>query len=99
MARAIRTKRWKYCVEAPGLKGGEASGSDHYVESELYDLEYDPYELTNLIGQESHRAACDVLKERLLQRMQEAGEEPPTIENAPAIQRFQRRVTQAEAES
>ena len=98
MARAIRTKRWKYCVEAPGLKGGEASGSDHYVESELYDLEYDPYELTNLIGQESHRAACDVLKERLLRRMQDAGEEPPTIENAPVIQRFQRRVTQAEAE-
>ena len=99
VARAIRTKRWKYCVEAPGLKGGEASGSDRYVESELYDLEYDPYELTNLIGQESHRAACDVLKERLLRRMREAGEEPPTIENAPVIQRFQRRVTQAEAES
>ena len=99
VARAIRTKRWKYCVEAPGLKGGEASGSDRYVESELYDLEYDPYELTNLIGQESHRAACDVLKERLLRRMREAGEEPPTIENAPVIQRFQRRVTQAKAES
>ena len=99
VARAVRTQRWKYCVEAPDRKGGEVSKSDRYVESELYDLACDPYELTNLIGLESHRETADVLKARLLRRMVQAGEDAPEIVDADPIPAFQRRVTSAEAHS
>ncbi len=52
------------------------------MESELYDLEADPYELDNLIGMSSHRQLCDILKEKLLGQMRMAGETEPQIENA-----------------
>jgi len=69
------------------------------VEQYLYDLEYDPYELTNLIGWESHRQASDVLKARLIRRMVQAGEAAPVIHNAPVIPKGQRKVSEAEADS
>ena len=99
VGRAVRTHRWKYGVTAPEKSGWETPGSDEYVEQYLYDLEYDPYELTNLIGWESHRQTCDVLKERLIRRMVAAGEDAPVIHNAPAIPQGQRKVTEAEAYS
>ena len=82
VGRAIRTHRWKYAVTAPGRDPILDSGSDWYVESELYDLEADPYELDNLIGMSSHRQLCDILKEKLLGQMRMAGETEPQIENA-----------------
>lgn len=99
VGRAVRTKRWKYGVDAPGKSGNEYSGSDEYVEQYLYDLEFDPYELTNLIGWESHRQAADVLKARLIRRMVQAGEAAPVIHNAPKIPKGQRKVSEAEAHS
>lgn len=100
VARSVRTQRWKYCVEAPGLDGGEKPAADTYVESELYDLAYDPYELTNLIGLESHRQTCDILRERLIRRIVMAREPQPVIENASHPREgFQRHVTEAEAKS
>lgn len=83
VGRAIRTHRWKYAVTAPGKDPFLDSGSDRYVESELYDLEEDPYELDNLIGMSSHRQLCDILKEKLIRQMKMAGETEPQIENAP----------------
>ena len=83
VARAIRTHRWKYAVTAPGRDPILDSGSDWYVESELYDLEADPYELDNLIGMPSHRQLCDILKEKLLGQMRMAGETEPQIADAP----------------
>lgn len=59
IGRAIRTRKWKYSVSAPNSSRTDAPGSDRYVEEFLYDLETDPYELTNLIGLESHRAVAD----------------------------------------
>jgi len=97
VGRAVRTKRWKYCVTAPDKDGNTHPGSDEYVEQYLYDLEYDPYELTNLIGWESHRQTADVLKARLIRRMVQVGEAVPVIHNAPTIPKGQRRVTEAEA--
>ena len=55
VGRAIRTRRWKYSVVAPGKDGNKDAGSDRYVEDCLYDLQADPYELVNLAG--SHRTA------------------------------------------
>jgi arylsulfatase A-like enzyme len=97
VGRAVRTHRWKYSVFAPGKNGNHDSESDHYVEEFLYDLECDPYELTNLIGLKSHEETADVMRERLLRRMSAAGEATPTIEKAPSRPGGQRRVTPEEA--
>ena len=83
VGRAIRSKRWKYAVSAPGKDSWQDSHSDSYIEAELYDLLADPYELNNLAGLASHRVVCDVLRSRLIKRMIEAGEDEPIIEPAP----------------
>lgn len=93
VGRAIRTKRWKYCVAAPDLDGWEAPGSKHYVETLLFDLQADPYELTNLAGIASYREVADDLKKRLIARMVEAGEEAPIIDSAEPRAAGQRRVS------
>ena len=79
VGRAVRTKRWKYSVRAVGKPGGKASGSEAYTEDFLYDLKSDPYELHNLITYESHAAVAERMRERLLRRMKEAGEDGPAI--------------------
>ena len=68
-----------------------------YIEEYLYDLQADPYELTNLIGRESHQEVAVVMRQRLIRRMQEVGEVAPKIEVATPITSGQRRVTAAEA--
>lgn len=83
VGRVIRTHRWKYHIHAPDADPWTDPGSDRYVEASLYDLQVDPYELNNLIGLHSHRKLCDHLKERLIQRMVDAGETAPEIGNAP----------------
>ena len=97
VGRAIRTRRWKYAVTAPDRHGGRDIGSDHYVEEFLYDLQHDPYELANLVGYESHTEVVRVLRERLIQRMVQAGEAVPVIEPALPRRSGQRRVTATEA--
>lgn len=82
VGRAARTRRWKYGVDAPDKSGGKDAGSERYVEQYLYDLDADPYELTNLIGRPAWRAATKEMRERLIRRMVEAGEAAPTIEAA-----------------
>lgn len=97
VGRAVRTRRWKYGIDAPHKQGDKDAGSERYVEQYLYDLEFDPYELTNLIGMDSHRQAADVLRDRLIRRMVEAGESAPHVEPAETRRGFQRVVTQSEA--
>jgi arylsulfatase A-like enzyme len=99
VGRAVRTRRWKYGVTAPHKAGNKDSGSEKYVESYLYDLEADPYELTNLIGIESHRKVAETMWERLNRRMVAAGEAIAVIEPAEARSSGQRRVSEKEAES
>jgi len=93
VGRAIRTSRWKYSVHAPQWGGREVSGSESYIEEFLYDLQADPYELTNLAGMDSYRAVADDLKRRLISRMVQAGERAPSIESAPPRESDQRRVS------
>jgi arylsulfatase A-like enzyme len=82
VGRAIRTARWKYYVVAPDADPWEDAAAGRYVEAELYDLTHEPYELDNLIGQPSHRKVADLLRDRLIERMAQAGEAQPIIEPA-----------------
>lgn len=97
VGRAVRTRRWKYGVTAPDRNGGRDADATRYVEEYLYDLAADPHELHNLVGVESHRGAADVLRERLIRRMEQAGETPPEIVAAEPRRSGQRRVTAEEA--
>lgn len=81
VARAIRTPRWKYGVVAPEADPVSDAHGSRYREAYLYDLEADPYELTNLVGLPSHRALSDRLKARLVAWMAAAGEPPAVIES------------------
>ncbi len=80
IGRAVRTRRWKYSVTSPVVRG--KGTSDEYTEAYLYDMEFDPYELSNLIGLSSHRQVANRMKERLLKRMAEVGEALPIIHDA-----------------
>lgn len=93
VGRAIRTQRWKYAVVAPDAHAKHDAGSDRYVEELLYDLEADPYELTNLAGIEAYRSVADELKDRLIARMVEAGEQAPEIVAAKARHGGQRKIS------
>ncbi|RHP36475.1 sulfatase-like hydrolase/transferase [Lachnotalea sp. AF33-28] len=79
VGRAIRTKRWKYSVEALDKHPIWDSGSDTYTETFLYDLEHDPYELHNLIHSKAHEPVCKVLASKLIACMERAGEAAPVI--------------------
>jgi arylsulfatase A-like enzyme len=83
VGRAVRTRRWKYGVIAPGRSGWDDPGAAHYSEAYLYDLDGDSYELVNLIGMQSHQEVAARMRERLIRRMVEAGETAPSIEEAP----------------
>lgn len=84
LARAIRTQRWKYGITAPYSDPIGDAHADRYVEAYLYDLEADPYELTNLVGLPSHRKVSDRLQDRLQSWMNTAGEPPAQIVPATA---------------
>lgn len=99
VGRAIRTHKWKYCVDAPDADGRGDAYSSVYEEQYLYDLDADPYELTNLIGKTSHREVADRLKKRLLDRMAAVGEEIPEIRAAPESRSGQRRVSGPEVQA
>lgn len=79
VGRAIRTKRWKYSVEASNKDPINDSFSEVYHETMLYDLEHDPYELHNLIYSEAHKTVCKVLAQKLADCAEKAGEVRPTI--------------------
>ncbi|CAA9456176.1 MAG: Putative sulfatase [uncultured Rubrobacteraceae bacterium] len=85
VGRAIRTRRWKYCVVAPEADPKEDPFAERYVEDGLYDLESDPYELHNLTGLRSHRDVADTLKRHLIARMVEIGEPNPIVEPPSSI--------------
>lgn len=83
IGRAIRTKRWKYGIRAPGSFESAAAftspTAETMQETFLYDLYSDPHELNNLIDYESHRHLAAALRERLLVRMKAVGEPLPEI--------------------
>ena len=82
VGRALRTRRWKYEVSAPGADGWNRMDSPSYTELHLYDLDADPYELEDLVTSPAHAGIRTTLRQRLLDRIRQAGEPVPAI--APA---------------
>jgi arylsulfatase A-like enzyme len=78
--RAVRTKRWKYCIWA---EGHATPASDEYAEQYLYDLGADPFERNNLVRDPKHAGVRKKLRALLLRRMTEIGEQKPRILPAP----------------
>jgi arylsulfatase A-like enzyme len=79
--RALRTPQWTYVVAEPDGKSHPSAPT--YVEYQLYDLFADPHQLVNLAGRRETRDIAAHLRERLLIRMKEAGEQPSQILPAP----------------
>jgi arylsulfatase A-like enzyme len=96
IGRAIRTNRWKYAVDAKDESNAKAAGSDHYEELFLYDLQADPYELTNLAGMETYRSIADQLKEILINHIYKIEGIKAVIDSAPSREGKQRRVSNQE---
>lgn len=48
------------------MNGGETKDSDVYADDFLYDLEKDPYEIVNLINDESYKSIKEEMRESLL---------------------------------
>lgn len=93
VGRAVRTARWKYYVVDPDAHAWNDAAGTRYVETALYDLANDPYELVNLAGLPSHRKVADTMRARLVARILEAGEAEPMIEPAPALPKVAQRRT------
>ena len=92
VGRAVRTKRWKYSVEAFDKHPTKDSCGGEYTETFLYDLEHDPYELDNLITSKAHEEVCHIMACRLKKCMVQAGEKEPVIHSVPKEVMGQRRV-------
>jgi uncharacterized sulfatase len=82
VGRAIRTPRWKYSAVAPDADGDEDPFADAYVDECLYDLDADPHERRNLVGDGEYAEVAGRLRERLGARMDEAGEPPADLRPA-----------------
>jgi arylsulfatase A-like enzyme len=90
-ARALRTPEWTYAALAPDADTRTDSGSLNYRDYQLYHNLTDPAQIINLAGRadpprllqygggRSMREITDQLRERLLARMEEAGETRPQI--------------------
>jgi arylsulfatase A-like enzyme len=100
VGRCVRTHRWKYSVRDVSGEDRRDGSAGRYAEEFLYDLHYDPYELVNLIGFESHTPVRRVMRDRLTRRMVAAGEAAPVIdEPAKLAKAGQRFVSDADANS
>lgn len=74
IGRALRTDRWKYSVAAFDDDGTVDGCARTYFESHLYDLETDPWELTNLVSVGEYRHVREKLRAELVRQMRAIGE-------------------------
>ncbi len=94
-ARALRTPEWTYVALAPEANPAHDPGSLHYRDYQLYNNRADPAQLVNMAGRLDARwptkrllhyagnrsmpEITDHLRQRLIERMVQAGEERPQI--------------------
>lgn len=74
VGRAVRTKRYKYIVWAPDKHPWNDMGSETYAERYLFDLQADPLEKCNLLGNPEYEEIRAELKDRLICWARKAGE-------------------------
>lgn len=79
MGRCIRTPEFLYAVYAPHVNGGEEAAADVYADDYLYDMRTDPYQLVNVINEESYAQTKKELRERLLAWIEKAEGKRPEI--------------------
>lgn len=69
VGRAIRTKRYKYCMWDPSKNPWKDSKSQIYEGLYLYDLKKDPYELYNLAGRDEYKTIERKMKEEIYEQI------------------------------
>jgi arylsulfatase A-like enzyme len=98
-ARALRTREWTYVALAPDANPASDAGSLHYRDYQLYNIRADPAQLVNMAGrldtrwpmprllhysgERSVKEITEHLRQRLIERMVEAGEKRPQIDYWP----------------
>lgn len=85
VGRALRDKRYTYCVWAPDRLPAKDMHSDTYVEKHLFDNEVDPLQKNNLVADPAHAELRARLAERLKARAAEACEPPFVIVPASGV--------------
>jgi arylsulfatase A-like enzyme len=81
--RGLRTPQYTYAAAAPKRAGWQAvPAADQYTEYMLYDLYADPYQHVNLAGNQHYADVSKQLRQRLVERIYEAGGARAAIEPA-----------------
>ena len=78
IGRAVRTHRWTYSVKRT-VAGLDVENDWEFTEEYLYDNKADPWQQDNLIANKAYIGVKSIMRERLLRRMVEAGEQKPEI--------------------
>ncbi len=80
LGRCIRTNRYLYSVYAPHINGGERASTNEYFDDYLYDMESDPFQLNNIIDEESYSSIKEDLRARLIKWIKESENIDATIQ-------------------
>jgi arylsulfatase A-like enzyme len=85
VGRGLRTPQWTFVSVAPrgDDKFKPAPHAPAYSSFQLYDNEADPHQLVNLAGRKEVESVEPELRERLLSRMEEAGDAPAELRPCP----------------
>lgn len=79
VGRCIRTKDYTYAVYAPHINGGAQADSDVYADDFLYDMQKDPYQLTNVVAEPEYQEIKLQLRAKLLAWINKAEGKNPVI--------------------
>jgi len=81
VGRGLRTPEWTFAMVAPRAAGEfkPEPNAPAYASFQLYDNRADPNQLFNLAGRKESTAAEEHLRNRLRQRMHEAGDAPAEL--------------------
>jgi len=72
LGRCIRTDKFLYSVYAPHIKGYDKASSMTYSDDYLYDMEQDPFQLTNVVSKKAYDGVKEELRKKLISWIQES---------------------------